>query len=543
MPREISVEMTVNAWVLLRGYRRGGGKTILGIGYDLLAGLSQWEMQGVLAHEITHAKLVQRGFKTWLNRGLNRMVQLAKSLNAHLQGARKSRQLSQPAPFLFVMADRLTRQAARLVAGCSRQDEFEADRGAAELCGPGAIRSSLLKLEGLAKRSARLPWNERVARLQGGEGFSQWLAGELSPGSHPHAATPQHNLFFQYSTHPSLADRLAALPPGTTAPTTESALALGLLNEPDKVAETLICEIQRFAAEEEQKDSRRLRKWTRKSSRTSHLRPLQALGVFLLLAGVLGGTVVWLALGMSFGLALFILGTLVLGALGYRLGRHRERFPLAVPEFGAMQAAWQNPPKVTPEAVQAMETEFQKLTANVRKKGKKERELAAAAYTALSHCDYARAHCAARLCLEINPKSIEGAAGFAVAAAALGQVQRMHQALRFLQQATGMYSPSVRWSAGWALLLCGDWAPAEAFLEPAQQGKTSQPHRAALAGLVSVKSRQAAKRLAARPPGLLDALAQTGAYKISGGSALASRLLARSAHLAGRPAIAGGGRL
>src|SRR5690242_2242719 len=61
MPQTVALEMTANAWVRMKGYRRGAGGTTLGIGYDLLAGLSDAEIQGVLAHEMMHAKLVQRG--------------------------------------------------------------------------------------------------------------------------------------------------------------------------------------------------------------------------------------------------------------------------------------------------------------------------------------------------------------------------------------------------------------------------------------------------------------------------------------------------
>ena len=67
--------MGVNAWVRLKGYRRGAGTTILGVGYDLLAGMSQTEVEAVLAHEMAHARLVQRGFSRWLTGGVSRVVE------------------------------------------------------------------------------------------------------------------------------------------------------------------------------------------------------------------------------------------------------------------------------------------------------------------------------------------------------------------------------------------------------------------------------------------------------------------------------------
>ena len=474
MPREVSVEMSTNAWVRLKGYRRGAGRTILSLGFDLLAGLSQWEMEGVLAHEITHAKLIQRGYKNWMNRGLGRMGQLARGLHSHVEERRKTGTLVEPAPAMFRLGDRLTRLAARLVAACSRQDEFDADRGASALCGSGAIRSSLLKLGPLSERAARLPWNERVARLQAGEGFSHWLVEELSSTTVKRIDQGK-DFFFKYSTHPSLADRLAALPDAVTEEQPDSLPAIGLLARPDQVAETLISRIQTIVAEEERRDSKRLRKWVRKSGIHTHLRPAQSFGVLAMLLGAVLGFGAWVSGGMSMGLACFSLGAILVGLLCFRFGRYRDRLILSVPDFAAMKSAWQTPPNFTPDEVKKLEADLQSRTSGLSSKRKKELTLAIAAYEALGHCDYFRAHIAARLCLLVNNKSIEGAASLAVAGAALGQLQQVHDALRFLQRVSGMATSSMTWCAGWALLLCGDWAPAEAFLEKRCQQKPAYP--------------------------------------------------------------------
>jgi Zn-dependent protease with chaperone function len=474
MPHEISIEMSTNAWVRLSGYRRGAGRTVLGIGFDLLAGLSQWEMEGVLAHEITHAKLVQRGYKSWMNRGLGRMGQLARGLHDHVEAHRKLSKSTEPAALLFRCVDRLTRLAARLVAACSRQDEFDADRGAADLCGAGAIRSSLLKLGPIGERAAHLPWNERVARLQIGEGFSRWLVEELSAND-PQPAEDSKSYFFKYSSHPSLSDRLAALPQSTTEPNPDSSPAIALLKNPDQVAEALISRIQSIAAEEERKDSRRLRKWTRKGSLRTHLRPIQSLGVLFILVGVIFGFGLWSAGAMSLGIGCIVAGTICLGLLGFRFGRFRERLALSVPDFAVLKSVWETRIDFTQEQVKKLEAQLQSQVANISRKHKKELALAVIAYDALHNCDYLKAHIAARLCLHVNNKSIEGAAALAVAGAALGQLQQVHEALHFLHKVTGMSVPSLTWSAGWALLLCGDWAPAEAFLEKRCQQKPAHP--------------------------------------------------------------------
>jgi Zn-dependent protease with chaperone function len=140
-PHEVFVEMNSGAWVRLRGFRRGAGRTVLGIGYDLLAGLSTAEVEAVMAHEMAHAKLVRRGLKHTLNGGLARTVRVAGGLSELVEAYRRSKQEFFLATQWLRAAGGLAALAARLVAKYSRQDEFEADRGAAELCGAAPLRS------------------------------------------------------------------------------------------------------------------------------------------------------------------------------------------------------------------------------------------------------------------------------------------------------------------------------------------------------------------------------------------------------------------
>jgi hypothetical protein len=427
----------------------------------------------VLAHEIAHAKLVQRGYNKWLNRGLVRMGQLARNLYAHTEAFRQRKETVEPAAVFFRAIDSLTRRAAQFVASCSRQDEFDADRGAAALCGAAAIRSSLTKLDALTEEAARIPWNERVARLQSGQGFTQWLLAELASAHFKRADEPKQKLFFKYATHPSLADRLAALPEEAPPPGHDATPAILLLKEPDKAAELLIADIQEKLAEEERKDSRRLRRFARGGMRTP-LRPLQSAGVLLILVGCIAGLVRWFLVGFSPGLAGLAGGAVALGIAGYRLGRYRDRTPLPVPDFAVLKAAWQDKRDVSETRLNEIETELQGKAAGLGKVAK-EKVFVDVSYEALAHCDYLRAHVAARFALDANNKSVEGALGFAVAGAALGQVPHARQALHFVQNVTGMNAPSANWGAGWALALCGDWAPAEAFLERACRQKLDLP--------------------------------------------------------------------
>src|SRR2546428_2133303 len=211
-PKSIPVEMHTNAGVQLRGYRRGAGRTSLGIGFDLLAGLTVSEVEAVLAHELSHARLVQRGFSRWLKKGLARLGQVTNDLSACAAAYRQANQASDLAEITVRVFDGLTRRAARLVATYSRQDEFAADRGTVELCGAPAIRSALTRLEVLDDVVSGLPWSERLARLQPGEAFTAWLVSELAASTRGDGQQSLRHAVDPYSTHPALRDRLSALP-------------------------------------------------------------------------------------------------------------------------------------------------------------------------------------------------------------------------------------------------------------------------------------------------------------------------------------------
>jgi len=487
LPNEVLLEMSVNAWVRLDGYRRGAGKTTLGIGYDLLGGLSEAEIEGVLAHEVTHARLVQRGLNKWLRQGLNRATRLAGGLAALVEAGRKTRQASELAQALLKPADWLARTCARLVAACSRQDEFAADFGAAQLCGADALRSALSKLEKIGKTAARLPWRERVAQLQLGEGFSRWLVSELKAGDSALSPEAKAEPFNKYATHPSLSDRLAALPAGNNSAARPSPPAMELLAEPDRIAEELITEIQRVIAQQEEKDSKALNRWSRKIGSNSHLRPVQTLGLLLGLIGLVTGVACWLTVGMSGGLLALMAVTIIPGILFYRFGSYRERVALPVPDFSALKAAFQAKVAFDEAQPKQIESALRDQTARERKARRKVRLLVDEAYAALGKCDYLRAHVAARLCLQVDKASLEGMIGFAVAASALGQGDQVTRAIQSLQKRTQITRGSAAWGTAWALLLAGNWSQAEAFLQLARKGRGGEPTLLALQAICQAR--------------------------------------------------------
>ncbi|HEY1787525.1 MAG TPA: M48 family metalloprotease [Verrucomicrobiae bacterium] len=481
-PQEIVLQMGDGAWVRLKGVRTGSGKVTLGVGYDLLAGLTIAEMEAVFAHEMAHAKLVSRGYKNWLGAGQARVRILATALWNQVNNARRAKKSATVAQGLFVIIDWLVRTITRLVATYSRQDEFEADRGAATLCGSAAMKSALSKLESLHRITARLPWNERVAQLQQPNGYSQWLLQEIAGGMKTPAGDVSQPLFNQYSTHPSIQDRLAALPPDDRLPSADSPGGLQLLAHPDTIAFKLLAQLQHLLAEGEKKDSKALGRFSRKLGQRAHLQRWQLLGFFLVLGGFVFGLI---SLFAGAGpVALVCLAGIVAGGIAIRLGRYRDRFVLPIPDYSKLIHPSRD--KSTAEAIQQKQKDIE---AEITRRVGQERGAARTAllvresYSALETCDYLRAHVAARMCLRSDKRSIEGALAQAVACAAFNQIPSAVQSLAFVQRRTGLRTFSTCWGAAWAGLLSSDWVRAEAMLEKALK---EQPQQSGLIPLLAL---------------------------------------------------------
>lgn len=463
-PNEVQLEMSVNAWVRLGGLRSGAGKTRLGIGYDLLSGLSISEIEAVLAHELAHAKLVQRGFKRLANSALSRCGALIHPLIAIVKEGRDLGQNRSVAQALYSLTDSLTRLLARLVAAYSRQDEFEADRGAAEICGANSLRSALLKLNALAEASNRLPWRERVAQLQSGESYSEWFARELASNASASLANSGQNaeVFDKYATHPILSDRLHALPPDSARSTNDQP-ALGLLVAPDAIAQRLVGEIQRVSAIQEEKDSKALSKWARRANRRRNIVPLQLLTVFIFIGAAVG-----FVLGLvESNKELWIGASLLALASGWATfiwrPRYKDRCALPVPDYAELVEASSR--KLALDQQSAMESEFQELASREKRKKRKVALLLDQAYKALGACDYLRAHVATRVIFKIDAKSVEPQLAFAIAAAVVNQVNDSARSLFYVRFHTGFSSKSTAWGAAWAFTLLGDWTRGESLLD------------------------------------------------------------------------------
>lgn len=471
-PQRVRLEMNAGAWVLLRGFLRGTGATTLGLGYDLVAGLSERELEAVLAHEMVHAKTVRRGLKRWLVSGLNHAARLTGSLSSLADHHRHAGQNFEFCEWLLRGADPCTRLMARLVSKYSRQDEFEADRGAAEICGSAPLHSSLVKLDLIGAKLSRISWSERVARLQQPEGFSAWLQQELAISAAPFAVVPA-GLANPYSSHPSTRDRLAALPPPQEI-TASSRPAIELIKDPDALAVKLLAEIRRVLSLEEERDHKERQRWLKRSRGSVQTQPLQWLAAFVLVVGAIVGSFAW-ANGFN-PLMLVAAVAIIAGAIWlFRVGRYRDRQALPVPDYETLVAAQERFTDQDELAKQDATLAQEFKAALTGKKKTQKRHLIDESYRALARGDYLRAHVASRLCVQLDGKCVEASLALAVATAAFHQESRTGVFLRTVRERTGFHSPSTQWGAGWALFLLHDWAGAEAFLAAAARRHPDQP--------------------------------------------------------------------
>jgi Zn-dependent protease with chaperone function/tetratricopeptide (TPR) repeat protein len=460
-PDELCLEMSCGAWVEMRGLKLGLGTTRVGIGYDLLAGLTEQEVEAVMAHELAHAKLIGRFFHNRLARGFSRAVTVSRRLSDLADTYRRADKSLGIGGWILALSDALTRLCARQMGAYSRQGEFEADQGAAQLCGSAPLRSALLRLDQLHPVLERLPWSERLAQIESPDGLSGWLRRELAVARSADDASPPE-VFDRYSTHPPRRDRLAALPDdGSRLESSQPGLTL--LVAPDAVALKLVEAIQQTALLQEKLDQRELKKWRRSLHRSTHIRLAQVPGSLLLLIGFVFGLIALFSGFWQVGL-LLLLVAVPAGVGLYRLGGYRDRRTLPVPDYETFMKVRQSFP--LPDLEPRQKQIEEELRAQLTPKPKRREKLGFLldeAYAALGQADYLRAHVAARLANDHGSKSEERQLAMMVAAAAFEQNDVVEGLFQNLLNQTGFATPTTSFGAGWMFLIGGNWMHAEAF--------------------------------------------------------------------------------
>lgn len=479
-PDSIALEMTTGAWVSLAGYRSNRGKSTLGLGFNLLAGLEQEEIEAIILHEMAHALLVQRGIKKLGFQGVSRVVRLVEETNALIE--RESPERGElwsgfwTAQLLVRIGGLIAAAGARLYALYSRQDEFDADRSSATLCGGGTFGAALLKCALLDYRSAELSWYDCIMQSQREGSYTAWLRSKLRIQDEKELEKLRRAAIDQdrrshYSFHPTIEDRIAqvnatATPLMLSFPPTPP---VPWFRDSDATGERLFSLIERAQMEEERAESESLSRWERKRhiKREPNVQEIIGLGILIL------GAVVFLVslinpgnmqpmehiLTLVVGLALVAISIPV-----YRLGTPPEPDMLPIPEFSlfedSLEKIWTarrgykqdlqpNPPIGGPSSG--------------ADRAERLRYWNERGQTLLQQCDYHAALSCGLQALQAAPTNLDGMLIAGIAYNCLGQEAPGD---RCLSQALQMHprSTAVRWATGWACLATGNWIYAEAYL-------------------------------------------------------------------------------
>ncbi len=482
-PDSIVLEMTCGAWVRLDGYRSGHGRSTLGLGFNLLTGLGQEEIEAIILHEMAHALLVQRGAKKVGMQGVSRFVRL-------VEETRELALREEPvqgevwghfwtASLLARLGSLLAAAGVRLYALYSRQDEFDADKSSAELCGGVTFGDALLKSAILDAKAAEFSWHDCVLQSQREGSYTEWMRGKLRVQDEKELAKLRREAIDRdrrshYSFHPTIEDRIAQVhEEAAGAPVSvrfAPTVAAPWFKDADATVDRLFSLIERALMDEEREESENLSRWERKRRVKREPNALETLAVVLLLCGgvaILGGMVGPIdadakvrGLIVGGGLAAMVLGV----ALS-RLGTPPEPEMLPVPEFGlfedSLERCWAAGSNYTP----VMQTPPLSTGGPAASAGRAERlqYWTERGQTLLQRCDYTGALSCGLQALEAVRTNLEGRLLAGVAYNCLGQESAGD---RLLGQVINIHprSTAVRWAMAWVCLATGNWAEAEAYM-------------------------------------------------------------------------------
>lgn len=467
-PQEIYLLIGMDAWIRLKGFKKSGGKSTLALGYDMLAAMPQAELESVIAHEMAHAKLVQRGFKKLSAHASQAMGIMAYRYTVNLSNARRASKDNGIPEFHFNLADWFARISAKAVAAYSRQDEFEADRLSADVTNGNICKSALKRVYRLGEKSQRLQWRDRLIKLNSVKSYTHWLQTKLADDESPESIwSKEVDLLKEetnhYSTHPSLSDRLAALPEtGDTVPATGS--SIHLLKNPDELAHRLISEVERKIESQENEDSVELDRWVRKLNRSRGRMTQLVLGIIFVISGIIMG-IVFFSGDMTEPVLLVI--ALVLGGVGAAaLFWPRPKVKLLpIPKYVDWDDSFEKYRKLKDiDAVEKqIENELRDKTSGMKSPKEKIAFYINTLHDGYGKGDYLTGFTASRLAHQLNQKSFDAITGLGIGAAFFNNQNLAAAAIEDLSRKAKI-DDGFLWGSAWIYLLSGRSAEAESLL-------------------------------------------------------------------------------
>ncbi|MCW3097638.1 MAG: hypothetical protein JWL77_3256, partial [Chthonomonadaceae bacterium] len=434
-------------------------------------------------HEMAHALLVQRGAQKVGFQGVSRVIRLVREtqelaereqpVNGEIWGHFWT------AGLLVRLGSVLAAAGARTYALYSRQDEFDADRSSASLCGGATFGNALLKSAMLDAKAADLSWHDCVIQSQREGSYTEWMRGKLRIQDEKEMAKLRREAIDRdrrshYSFHPTIEDRIAQVTDAASgdpitvrfAPTSPAPWFI----DSDATIDRLFSLIERALMAEEREESERLSRWERTRRTRRRTSVLEAVGIILLL---FGGAVLLVGLVTPGDMepqerTLTIIGGLAAMAMGvalHRLGAPPEPEMLPVPEFSlfedSLEKIWATSGSYAPQ----MQAPLLTMGGPAASAGRAERlqYWTERGQTSLQRCDYTGALSCGLQALEAVRTNLEGMLVAGLAYNCLGQEAAGD---RLLGQVISVHprSTAVRWAMAWACLATGNWVAAEAYL-------------------------------------------------------------------------------
>jgi Zn-dependent protease with chaperone function len=231
VPAEIYLTFEPNASVM----EPKRGRRVLVVGVGLLRILTERELRGVLAHEFGHYRGGDLKAGPWIYRTRTAIGRTIDNLSEHEVADESWSQRAIRKPFLWYGNAFL-----RITAAISRREEFAADACAVQSVGRAAHVSALQRLHAFGPGFDFYWQHEVVPVLQSGrrpsvsDGFRRFVEHEdVSKSADQHLEEIREKASDAYDSHPSLAERIAAVRGRPDGPADNTPPAIDLLRDPD----------------------------------------------------------------------------------------------------------------------------------------------------------------------------------------------------------------------------------------------------------------------------------------------------------------------
>jgi heat shock protein HtpX len=234
-PEEVYLLNDANAFVTQRGGVMGfGSRRVMGVGLPLLAHLLPAELTAVIAHEFGHYVSGDVGLGPWIYKTRGAIVRAVAATDDTWLAA----------PFRAY-----ARLFLKMTLAVSREQEFVADRTAAQVAGSAAAASALRRVAALGPAYSAYLNAEVAPILQSGflppiaAGFGQYL-DERRVAAAMQTAVDERTIggeAGEYDSHPPIADRIRALESGPEQTAPNAGVVPGpALSQLDVHAKTLL---------------------------------------------------------------------------------------------------------------------------------------------------------------------------------------------------------------------------------------------------------------------------------------------------------------